>query len=97
MQFTGLQDKSGKEIYEGDILKDDRADVYLVHYNLTPYPTGFIKSVADGCDAMFGLLSRKYFAGVLCSETIDGTNLKVIGNIYENPDLLENKITAQEA
>jgi hypothetical protein len=63
MQFTGLLDKNGKEIYEGDIL------------------------------------SHKYYSMPVICEFVDGSfifddiskydeSLEVIGNIYENPELL---------
>lgn len=70
MQYTGLKDKDGKEIYEGDVVKvGDSGKIASV-----TFIDGCFRTVIDG---------SKY--------RLDGWNgfLK-IGNIYENPELIEN-------
>ena len=77
MQFTGLKDKNGKEIYEGDIaiLTDgsDKVTSQIEWYNPI---CGF---------ALRGLTVR------LPKLVNEYDSFEVIGNIYENPDLLTNK------
>ena len=72
MQFTGLHDKDGKEIWEGDILKYKLFGFCLVEY--VP-PSFTLKSKNNLGDIWY-----------LGFPQID--NLEVIGNIYENRELL---------
>ena len=78
-QFSGLMDSNGKEIYEGDIVKfcDDRAHELI----------GVIKWYARACRW-----------GVDCSVSVRGCDhhpfdvryaFEIIGNVYDNPELLE--------
>lgn len=69
MQYTGLKDKNGGEIYEGDVVRYGGLE-YKVEYD----------------DASFNLI------GELDSHTLGFVTLQhceVIGNIYENPELLK--------
>ena len=75
-QYTGLKDKNGKEIYEGDIIKYSHKAV------------GEIKREVRYKYGMYGIEGRHEgtqipFANILGSER------EVVGNIYENPELLE--------
>jgi uncharacterized phage protein (TIGR01671 family) len=90
-QYTGLKDKNGKEIYEGDILKYSAHDGYgLFPGRLT------IKWIDDS--ACFGYShSDQSFSPGYVSPFTEHDELKfdvlsyseIIGNIYENPELLK--------
>ena len=74
MQFTGLKDKYGKEIYEGDIVSHPNPTLNKAEIKFTK---GIFRIVAkDGRDDLL------YY----CHNIIE-----VIGNIYENPELLGGK------
>ena len=84
MQCTGLKDKNGKLIYEGDILGGTYGNLY-VHYcdNCKQFE---LKANDYGCMACEGDI---YWYELVESE--DENELEVVGNIYENPELLEVK------
>lgn len=76
MQSTGLKDKNGKEVFEGDVVKMSK-DVYSepTYYEVVRHHGGGyrLESKQHGCELW-----------------IRHTDCEVIGNIYENKELLEN-------
>lgn len=87
MQYIGLHDKNGKEIYEGDIiLYEDWEMAYEGGGNDSFINKGIIEYVESNC--CFNVTERQTVdvADVLYEGNED---LEVIGNIYDNPDLLE--------
>jgi uncharacterized protein (DUF2164 family) len=104
MQFTGLKDKNGKEIYEGDVIQErskkdwhSKVDaVFVVEFgeqdlghssyqqtigwNATPIHSYGKPSGMDSGRLSKGILSLCLFH--------PGIDCEVIGNIYENPELL---------
>lgn len=75
MQSTGLKDKNGKEIFEGDILTSQN------------YPVkGVVESRTDLGLWVYYLKGYNYFEYL---GNVAGSK-EIIGNIYENPDLLED-------
>lgn len=82
MQFTGLKDKSGKEIYEGDIVK------YRKHPQKTK--VGEVAFTSYGAFAIKNQNELERERGFWTWTSFNGMNsLEVIGNIYENPELLK--------
>ena len=79
MEFTGLQDCNGVDIYEGDIVNyqyifEDKESTFKIVWNVDR--NGFY---AEDDESMW------------CLEKELKNNFEVIGNIYENPELLEEE------
>ena len=90
MQSTGLEDKNGKEIFEGDIITNG-IDIVDVRNHET---LGFY-TLVNGREVFFGHgTSIKEF-----EKDIEGFTeiTEIIGNIYKNPELLEIDIRTLEA
>ncbi len=83
-QYTGLKDKIGKKIFEGDIvLFEDESPLNYEYHDCTEMRCGEIKFD----DGQFYITNRiaVYMEDLIYSDTMD---CKVIGNIHDNPELL---------
>jgi uncharacterized phage protein (TIGR01671 family) len=76
MQFTGLHDKSGKEIYEGDIIRCNNTQIGEVLWE-----------EHDACFNVNGYYDSSDDYPTMAF--IEGQPFEVIGNIFENPELLK--------
>nr|DAY07443.1 MAG TPA: YopX protein [Caudoviricetes sp.] len=79
MQSTGLEDKNGKEIFEGDVVRQVRTQPTTENETITGVVT-----MLEG--AWLIMNDCEQLASYLWSETDEN---EIIGNIYENPELLE--------
>lgn len=91
LQFTGLHDKNGREVYEGDIIKSTTL------YNDTQYAQVLwdeTMSLSSWDSSETWMLH--FLSGVKCTlypfcKYRNSDTIEVIGNIYENPEMMEGK------
>lgn len=81
MQYTGLKDKNGKEIYEGDIIQDEVC-IYEVYFQDGSFRAEVIKVLVNNVGTQKGLNYTLEFV-------LEDKKGEVIGNIYDNPELSE--------
>ena len=100
-QYTGLKDRNGKRIFEGDIVKytfDSPEDPFATDYDLVPrvgrvfwseWRASFaVMAGRNGSSALNNDVAR-YVRGRSIYEYVRGANTaEAIGNIYDNPELL---------
>lgn len=82
MQSTGLKDKNGKEIFEGDVLCDEgiEQEDEFVYVSVSSKEGMWICTQITNEDCGYGGALNEFVS-----------DYSIIGNIYENPELLEDK------
>lgn len=80
-EYTGLKDRTGKEIYEGDIVKGTASPMQVLFLH-----GSFVLADKD-MQRRDTWTDMRIFEDISQSVTI----WEIIGNVYENPDLLEQK------
>jgi uncharacterized phage protein (TIGR01671 family) len=89
-QYTGLTDKNGERIFEGDVFRqelppdDDEEQPFVARSLVVFDEVGF----AESCIGKRGLGAPLYL-GEYCDLDAEASAWEVIGNIHDNPELLE--------
>lgn len=77
MQYTGLKDKNGKDVFEGDVVK-------------TRFGNGLIKWSDRGGSFVWKVVGGETYIVDGFRDASNNNEVEVIGNIHESPELLKN-------
>ena len=85
-QFIGLHDKNGKEIYEGDLIRSfDSQGEPIIH------AIEYYNNDAQFIVVLAGYTKYDFGCGGITQKWINEFKKEVIGNIYDNPELLKQE------
>lgn len=82
-QYTGLKDAEDVEIYEGDIIRIDNGGIEKVEFGRQAEEEDF--------GAFYTYLGYNFFLGWSYESPEDLYKIEVIGNVHQNPELLEGR------
>ena len=91
-QFTGVKDKNGKRIFEGDVIEclDSFDDPIRHRGEFRPEKGYFALFLIKGGDP-WAIKVGNPDVGYICQSHIDRWSIYIVGNIYDNPDLRKTK------
>ena len=91
IQWTGLLDKNDDEIYRGDIIKDSSGRLMIVEWDNRIGTARYIFRVIN----TIGHIKAGRFVNTHEWITSDENDIEIIGNIFENPELLNDELKAE--
>lgn len=93
--FTGLTDKNGKEIYEGDILRSPSGNIVAVEFGYKEHIVKHGRPQITDSFACYGWIARNVKNGITDFFDNEFAAGEVIGNIYDNPELIAEDMNIQ--
>lgn len=100
MQYTGLKDARGQEIYDGDIVHSETSSLwfkvewYEAAFCLVPVKSSHLATALKWNMNTNKMKVMSVHAMVCSKEAKDLYPLEVVGNVYQNPELLGGEVTA---
>ena len=85
LEYTGLHDENGREIYEGDVVR------YTAWHDGKPTDTIQGEVVYSGDLGMASFDIRLDHDGEIVRAVLPARGVEIMGNVFENPELLEGK------
>ena len=79
-QFTGLYDKNGKKIFEGDEVETSCGEIGIIEY-----------LEEDGMFIISFPITSGHSSWITTFRNLDGNEMEVIGNVHDNPELLKEE------
>lgn len=100
MQYTGLLDKNGKEIYENDVIESvENGMRYLVHdiFPLSRFPEYHSSTPISKNTKEFGVMFSNGIREDYSDDWVSNPEFyEILGNVYENPELVDNQTNPQK-